>query len=136
VVEGGRRAPVADDELWWVLQHEGGTWSEQGPRAEDYDGRGWELTVRGVEVMATTLTLAWETAVQRPTWIGGHRRGQGGGALLIGVEAARRGKRGGGGARSILKQRDGGAEKRRGWGGGKGHDRCTATRRGLGRGPV
>jgi hypothetical protein len=47
VVECGRRAPVTDDELWWVLQHEGGMGSEEGWRAEDDDGRRWEHTVRG-----------------------------------------------------------------------------------------
>jgi hypothetical protein len=40
--------------------------------------------------------------------------------LLIGVEAAQREKRGGDGAQSILKRHNGGAEKRRGWGGGRG----------------
>jgi hypothetical protein len=48
-VDGGRQAPVADDELWWVLRHECGTRSEEGPMAEDDDGRRWELTVRGLK---------------------------------------------------------------------------------------
>jgi hypothetical protein len=47
VVEGGRRAPVAGDELWWVLQHEGGTRSEEGLMVEYNDGWRWKLTVRG-----------------------------------------------------------------------------------------
>jgi hypothetical protein len=42
-----RRALVVDGELRWVLQHEGGTGSEEGPMVEDYDGQRWELTVRG-----------------------------------------------------------------------------------------
>jgi hypothetical protein len=39
---------VVDGELRWVLYHEGGTGSEEGPMAEDDDGRRWELTVRGM----------------------------------------------------------------------------------------
>jgi hypothetical protein len=40
-------ALVVDGELRWVLQHEGGTGSEEGPMVEDDDGQRWELTVRG-----------------------------------------------------------------------------------------
>jgi hypothetical protein len=46
-VEGGRSALVVGDDLWWVLQHKGGTGSEEGPRVKDDDGRRWELTMRG-----------------------------------------------------------------------------------------
>jgi hypothetical protein len=42
-------APVASDELWWVLQHEGGTGSEEGLMEKDDGGRRWELTVRGLK---------------------------------------------------------------------------------------
>jgi hypothetical protein len=37
-----RRAPLVGDELWWVLQHEGGTRSEEGLMAEDDDGWRWK----------------------------------------------------------------------------------------------
>jgi hypothetical protein len=40
---------VAGDEIHSVLQHEGGTGSEERPMAEDDDGRRWELTVRGLK---------------------------------------------------------------------------------------
>jgi hypothetical protein len=40
---------VAGDELRWVLQHEGGMESEEGPMAEDDDGQRWELTIRGLK---------------------------------------------------------------------------------------
>jgi hypothetical protein len=64
---------VAGDELWWVLQHEGGTRSEEGLRVEDDDGRRWELAGKGggFEVTVAASTPTWETMVQRPTWIGG-----------------------------------------------------------------
>jgi hypothetical protein len=71
-------------------------------------------------------TPAWETAVQRLTWTGGHRRGEGGGVLMIGVERGG-GEKGGDRARSVSKRRGGGAEKSSG---------CGATWRGLGRGPA
>jgi hypothetical protein len=40
---------VVGGELRWVLQLEGGTGSEEGPMAEDDDGRRWELTMRGLK---------------------------------------------------------------------------------------
>jgi hypothetical protein len=62
-------APVVDDGLEVLLQHEGGTGSEEGSMAEDDDGWRWELTTRGLKRQR-----------QWPGWTGGKG---GGGALGV-----------------------------------------------------
>jgi hypothetical protein len=94
VVDGDRRVLVAGNELRWVLHHEGGMGSEEGPMEEEDDGRRWELTVRG-------LKRWWRFRLRVGN--GGpvadyDRRSpegdKGGGALLVGVEAVWRQKKG------------------------------------------
>jgi hypothetical protein len=43
------RASVVGNDLEVLLQHEGGTGSEEGPMVEDDDGQRWELTLRGLK---------------------------------------------------------------------------------------
>jgi hypothetical protein len=44
-----RCAPVVVGGLEVLLQHEGGTGSEEGPMVEDDDGHRWEFTMRGLK---------------------------------------------------------------------------------------
>jgi hypothetical protein len=118
VVDGSRWAPVVSVELRWVLQHEGRMGSEVGAHRE------------GGEAAVAALTLVWGTAVQRPTWTRGHRRGTRGDALLVGVEVVKRGgERRQLGSVPFKAVRQEGAEERGRYGGG-------ATHRELGRGPA
>jgi hypothetical protein len=44
-----RGAPVVGSDLEVLLQHEGGTGSEEGPMVEDDGGQRWEPTKRGLK---------------------------------------------------------------------------------------